>query len=118
MKISLTEAYNAYDKVDGWSDDDIELHKSINWKDRNYEDYDAGDSYIGVATLYGDGEPQESKVEFHKFIRSNPIFPPYYAPINKPFEHGVGPMFDGNTHGRYDVHDRYETQELYDTLSD
>ena len=58
----------------------------------------------------------------HKFLRSNPIFPPYYAAVmEKPFGMDVsyvGPMYDGHYYDHYDIHDRYETQEVYNMLSD
>ena len=54
---------------------------------------------------------------FHKFLRSNPIFPPYYAAVDFEDSDLVGPMYDGRTHKTYGVHDRYETQEMYDRLS-
>ena len=56
-------------------------------------------------------------MQFTKHLRSNPIYPPYYAPDEQPFENAVGPMFDGYRVNGYDVHDRYETQEIYDLLS-
>ena len=85
-------------------------------------DYDAGEPITREVILYGDGEPKTAKVEMHKFLRANAIFPPYYKPVmEKPFGMDVsyvGPMYDGNKYGNYDIHDRYETQEVYDMLSD
>lgn len=114
-----------YKPEDGWTPEDIELHKSIDWKARNYEDYMVeDDSFNGVAILYGIGsEPVLKHTKFYKFIRSNGIFPPYYAPAErKPFDEKyrpyVGPMYDGRKHKSYDIHDRYETQSLYDALFD
>jgi len=110
-----------YSREDGWTDDDIKLHKSINWKNNNYEDYDAGDSFVGDITLFGLEKPIVIGTEFHKFLRANPIFPPYYKSIeNKPFDVDnayVGPMFDGHVKGNYNIHDRYETVDLYKELS-
>lgn len=121
-ELYIKEAYNDYDPEDGWTEEDIELHKSIDWKARNYEEYDAGDSVTMEVVLYGLDEPEYAKVEMHKFLRSNPIYPPYYRPVmEKPFGMDiayVGPMYDGNDYNNYQVHDRYETQETYDMLSD
>lgn len=104
---------------DGWDPEDIELHKSIDWKERNYEDYDTGKSIEAAAFAYGGPEKQRKFVEFHKFIRPNSFFPPYYRPVEKPFEDVVGPMYDGDkAPDGYDIHNRYETQELYNILSE
>ena len=59
---------NDYDPEDGWTEEDIELHKSIDWKARNYEEYDAGDSVTMEVVLYGLDEPEYAKVEMHKFL--------------------------------------------------
>lgn len=125
---SLTEDLTKYDPKE-WSDEDVELHKSIDWKARNYEDYDTGESITKTIYLYGvPGYGDITKeVEMHKFLRANPIYSPYYRPIeDKPFDDMdetegisyVGPMYDGNKEGIYDIHDRYETQKLYDLMFD
>ena len=119
---SLNEAYVEFNTDDGWTDEDIATWNSVDWKARNYSDYDAGDPFVSTVDLYGTPEPEVAKVEMHKFICANPIFPPYYAPVvEKPFGMSVsyvGPMYDGNKYKGYDIHDRYETQDLYDTLSE
>lgn len=111
-----------YKAKDGWTEDDIKLHKSIDWKARDYLDYPVtDDTFTGTAYCYGFKHPLTKEVKMCKYIRSNPIFPPYYAAIEDPFKdfHGVvGPMFDGRKHKTYDIHDRYETQDLYDLLSE
>lgn len=118
----LKERYVEYDPEDAWSEEDIELHKSIDWAARNYTDYDAGEPITRKVILYGDGEPKTAEVEMHKFLRANAIFPPYYKPVmEKPFGMDVsyvGPMYDGNDYEQYQIHDRYETQDVYDMLSD
>lgn len=106
-----------------WSPEDIELHKSIDWSARNYEEYPVPeDSFMSMAFIIGDDKQPDKKVKMIKYIRSNPIYPPYYAPETEPFKGVVGPMFDGRTHKSdngmvYNVHDRYETQDVYDMLS-
>jgi hypothetical protein len=35
LKECLNEAYIEYDPKDGWTEEDIALHKSIDWKARN-----------------------------------------------------------------------------------
>ena len=121
VRASIWGNYSDYDRNDGWTEEDIKLHKSIDWKARNYEEYPVkDDSFTSEVVLYGYDEPQYKKVKFIKYLRANPIYPPYYAPENrKPFDvRGyVGPMYDGNTHGNYKIHDRYETQEMYDILT-
>lgn len=119
MKLSeelFEEGLVAYD---GWDPEDIELHKSIDWGARNYKEYDTGKSIEAAAFAYGGPEKQRKFVEFHKFLRPNPIYSPYYRPVEKPFEGVVGPMYDGNkAPDGYDIHNRYETQELYNILSE
>jgi len=110
--------YTDYNKEDGWTDEDIAKHKEIDWKERNYSDYPIPeDSFTSEAVAYTDNGTKRAKVKFIKYIRSNPIFPPYYAPEKKPFTGVVGPMYDGNKHGSYGIHDRYESQDIYDALS-
>lgn len=109
-----------YNIEDGWTEEDINLHKSIDWKSRNYEEYPVTtDSFQGHAVVYGLPEPITKNVTMIKYLRPNPIFPPYYAPKENPFKeysNVVGPMYDGRKHGSYQIHNRYETQELYDTF--
>ena len=119
---SLNERYDSYDMRDGWTPEDIQKHKSIDWKERNYEEYeDTSDQFKSEVVFYSfDRNPERKTVLMSKYFRPNPIYPPYYkaASGNKPFEYGVGPMFDGHMHGNYDIHDRYESQEVYDMLSE
>ena len=109
-----------YNTEDGWTEEDINLHKSIDWKSRNYMDFPVTtDSFVGEAILYGEGKDKLKNVKMIKYLVSNPFYPPYYAPKENPFKeysNVVGPMYDGRKHGSYEIHNRYETQELYDTL--
>lgn len=102
-----------------WEQEDLDLHKSIDWEARNYEDYPVPeDSFEGDVVRYSIDEPEQHKnVKFIKYLRSNPIYPPYYKPETRPFSDVVGPMYDGDNVGKYGVHNRYETQELYNKLS-
>ena len=105
---------------DGWAEEDINLHKSIDWESRNYMDFPVTtDSFVGEAILYGEGKDKLKNVKMIKYLVANPFYPPYYAPKENPFKeysNVVGPMYDGRKHGSYQIHNRYETQELYDTL--
>ena len=115
----LTEAYKEYDPKEGWTEEDIELHKSIDWKARNWKEFDTTEEFRGPIFIYTEEETKEVPNQvFHKFLRSNPIYSPYYRPIYNPGMSVVGPMFDGRTHNGYDVHDRYESQAVYDMLSE
>lgn len=111
-----------------WSEEDKNLWESIDWKARNYEEYPVeDDTFTGSIIYYTDNGPVTNNgVTFVKVIRSNPIYAPYYRPddldmyehpmnIDKTF---IGPMYDGDMHGKYPVHDRYESQSIYDALSD
>lgn len=105
---------------DGWAEEDINLHKSIDWESRNYMDFPVTkDSFVGEAILYGEGKDKLKNVKMIKYLVANPVYPPYYAPKENPFKeysNVVGPMYDGKKHGSYQIHNRYETQELYDTI--
>lgn len=122
-KYKLDEGlFGDYKDYDGWTKEDIELHDNIDWPSRNYFDYPVdGDSFESTAVLYTPQGKKTVKTTFVKYIRSNPIFPPYYAPKDtKPFGTKisyVGPMADGHSKNGYDIHDRYETQEVYDVMS-
>lgn len=117
----LDEAFDLYAdiKEDEWEPEDIELHKSIDWKARNYEDYPVeDDSFEGEVVAYrGNGE-EKAQAKFIKYLRANPIFTPYYAPVDRPFDNVLSSMFDGRMHGKYMVMDRFESQDVYDRLSE
>lgn len=130
MKRYIKSAYEPTFKGT-WSEEDIELWKSIDWKARNYEEYPVEnefDSFItGEVTVYGIEDHGISiPCTFQKVLRANPIYPPYYRILPEdlaaieddyPDYALVGPMYDGNKHGEYKVHDRLETQEVYDVLT-
>lgn len=100
-----------------WEPEDIELHKSIDWGARNYEKYRLDDFIIHKAYIVGrDEEPKE--IKFYKTLRPNPIYPPYYKAEEIPFENTTGGMFNGEKHGKYNIHNRFETWRAYKYLSE
>ena len=118
-----------YTEFNDWVQEDIDLWHQIDWKSRNYEEYPVEeDSFDGYLILYGIRSGGiKIPCRFQKYLRSNPIYAPYYGPVDeysalqdyrKKGYQIVGPMYDGRSHGKYHVHDRFETQELYDALSD
>lgn len=120
---TLKEALVEYDPAK-WEPEDIELHKSINWKERNYEDFPVeGDTIETEVILYSlHKSPRARMVTAQKYLRANPIYPPYYEAKEVPFkdedEGGVvGGMFDGNKHNKTMIMDRYETANLNYYLS-
>lgn len=118
MNKYIKEYYNNNDYKD-WDPADVELHKSIDWKARDYKDYPVvKDSFEYPAIGYSDDGTKTEKIKFIKYLRSNPIFPPYYAPEKNPFPELLGPMYDGERYGFYDIHNRYESQHIYDLLSE
>ena len=109
-----------------WSSRDKELWEKTDWKARDYQELPVEeDTFDSVGYFYDLQKGCINKpVTFVKYIRSNPIFPPYYGPIYnsqllKIMEEGhyIRAMYDGHQAGNYDIHDRFETQELYDILS-
>lgn len=108
-------------KEDEWEPEDIELHKNTDWAGRNYRELPVPeDNFEHEVVAYGlPGGTQRKKVKFIKYIRPNEIFPPYYAPEVDAFDGTVGVMYDGaGKRGKYDIHHRYETQDVYDALSE
>ena len=116
----LKEDWEDYDTEEGWTEEDIAKHKEIDWKERDYKDFDAGDEFKGDVYIYKyNAEPEIKKdITFHKFLSANAIYPPYYRPVDFEPTDLVGPMYDGRKHDNYDVHDRYEDQEAYNLLSE
>ena len=108
-----------------WSEREKEIWQATDWKARNYEELPVEDDIINsIGYFYGLKNPVEKPLIFVKYIRSNPIYPPYYGPIYDSklkeymYENSfVGPMYDGNNEGNYQIHDRFETSELYNQLS-
>lgn len=120
---TLKEALVAYDPAK-WEPEDIELHKSIDWKKRNYEDFLVeGDTIETEVILYSlNKSPRTRMVTAQKYLRANAIYPPYYEAKEVPFEDEdeggvVGGMFDGNKHNKTMIMDRYETVDLNHYLS-
>lgn len=120
---NLKEALVDYDPAE-WEPEDIELHKSIDWKERNYEDFLVeGDTIETEVILYSLHKlPKARMVTAQKYLRANAIYPPYYEAKEVPFkdedEGGVvGGMFDGNKHNKTMIMDRYETVNLNHYLS-
>lgn len=120
---TLKEALVAYDPA-RWEPEDIELHKSIDWKERNWEDFPVeGDTIETEVILYSlHKSPRARMVTAQKYLRANPIYSPYYEAKEVPFkdedEGGVvGGMFDGNKHNKTMIMDRYETANLNYYLS-
>jgi len=116
-----------------WSDEEKALWESIDWEEwwnagnRGFDYPIPEDTFEGVVYAYGIGATgmERRRVKMIKYIRSNDIYPPYYAPSNDDVEfqkfvrdnHLLGPMYDGQQHNGYDIHNRYETQEVYDMMS-
>ena len=108
---------------------DKDLWESIDWKARNYEEYEVPeDNFYRLVDIHGVGDDVIYQLaKFVKVIRPNPIYPPYYRPSeddNPELDRLIhqykliGPMHDkGRAFNGYSIHARYETQELYDQLS-
>ena len=112
----ITESLKAYDPK-AWSEEDIEFHKSIDWSLRNFEEFPVKEDTIkAVAILYDFKNIKRVPTTFVKTFRANPIYSPYYAPVDNPFENATGGMYDGEKHGIYSVHNRFETWEMYDAM--
>lgn len=102
-----------------WSDKDKEIWVSTDWKARDYNDLPIEeDTFEDVGHFYGPSGEQEKRITFIKYIRANPIYPPFYGPVYTSelleFMKQGGycyPMYDGKTVGSYDVHDRFDSDE-------
>ena len=118
--VPVDEAWERDYNLDEWEEDDIELHKSIDWKARNYTDYPVPeDSITATATAYGlPGGTKQKDVKFIKYLRANELFPPYYGVEEIPFEGVLSGMYDGDKNGKYMIMNRFETQDVYDALSE
>ena len=65
-----------------WSETDKEIWQNTDWKARNYEELPVGDEIVRPAYFYEKGkEPIQKPFIFVKYIRANPIYPPYYGPV-------------------------------------
>ena len=115
----LEEKLIEFDPND-WEEEDIKFWNHIDWHKNGYSDFARTDDTITAkVTKYSmHNDPETKEVTMCKYFRANPIYPPYYAAVEKPFDKCVGPMYDGHKAGKVDIHDRYETQEVYDLLSE
>lgn len=115
----LEEKLIEFDPND-WEEEDIKFWNHIDWQKNGYSDFARTDDTITAkVTKYSmHNDPETKEVTMCKYFRANPIYPPYYAAVEKPFDKCVGPMYDGHKAGKVDIHDRYETQEVYDLLSE
>ena len=108
-----------------WSDKEKQIWQNTNWQERNYEELPIeDDTFEGTGYFYSMTGKLTKKITFVKYIRSNPIYSPYYAPIYtaelKEYMKAGSycyPCYDGRTEGQYDIHDRFDTSELADHLS-
>ena len=109
-----------------WSERDKQLWRETDWHARGYEELPVeGDTFEGIAYIYGIGnEVVKRKITFQKYIRSNPIYEPYYGPVYdsqlKEYmkENSLlSAMYDGDMEGNYPIHNRFETDDVYDRLS-
>ena len=117
----INENYTPFNP-DEWEEEDIEKYKTIDWSQTKHGEWEDPDDEFEADVVKITDDPTDADdnykiVKMHKFFRQNPIYPPYYRAVEDPFEGTVGPMYDGNKHGKYDIHDRYETQSVYDMLS-
>jgi len=139
MKRCIKSAYT-YDpwknaNMSEWSESDIQLWESIDWKARNYEPYqDTSDSFKDILKIYGvDSDPiYIQDVTYVKEYSANTIFSPSFVVKDSEFDEIaaeyqrkgyplVSPCYDGTTVESdgvtYKVMDRADTVELYDRLS-
>lgn len=116
----MTNEFKGY-----WSDRDKSIWEGINWAERDYKDFPVEeDTFEGTGTFYSVNGTESKKITFVKYLRANPIYPPYYGPIYTADlldfmkkGHYCYPMYDGNTEGHYDIHDRFEDSNTADILS-
>ena len=110
-----------------WSDKDKEIWENTDWKARDYKDLpvdDIADPINGLGHFYTTNGSLTKPIIFIKYIRANPIFPPYYGPLydseliefmyNNNFCY---PCYDGRKEGPYNIHDRFESSDVADALS-
>lgn len=109
-----------------WSELDKKIWLETDWKSRDYEDLEVEGTEINSnAFFYTENNAEIHNIQFIKCIRANSTFPPYYKPVynkelldilenNKCMRHS---MYDGRNYENYHIHDRFETQEIYNLLS-
>lgn len=108
-----------------WSERDKEIWQKTNWNERNYTEFPVeDDTFESTGYFYSLDGTITKKLTFVKYIRPNPIYPPYYGPVftaelKEFMKNGkyCYPMYDGNDEGNYQIHDRFEDNELLDLLS-
>ena len=108
-----------------WSDREKKIWEETNWKERDYKELPIEeDTFEADAYFYGIGTSETKKITFVKYIRPNPIYPPYYGPVYTSellefMKNGsyCYPCYDGRDEGHYSIHDRFDTGELADKLS-
>ena len=108
-----------------WSERDKELWQKTDWKARDYKELPVEmDSLNLVGHFYTTDGEFIKPVRFIKYIRPNPIYSPYYGPVyDKELldfmekGHFCYPMYDGRKEGHYDIHDRFESNDVADMLS-
>lgn len=111
-----------------WSEREKEIWKNTNWLARDYKELPVEDDIIeGIATFYNLTEKINVKAKFVKMIRPNPIYPPYYKLQKQSLpkdildkisnELYVSLSYDGHDFNGYQIHDRIESQDVYNLLS-
>lgn len=104
----------------GWDEEDIKLHKEIDWEARDYKEFIVpGTEYEGSTHFYSDHGLEIVKEKYAKILRPNPNFPPYYGPVdNTSTKEWTSAMYDGRKKDGYDLHDRRESWDIYRALSE
>ena len=108
-----------------WSDRDKDIWQKTDWRSRDYNELPVEEeTFEGIGYFYGVNGNETRKMTFIKYIRPNPIYPPYYGPVytSDLLEfmkkgHYCYPMYDGNDEGHYEIHDRFEDSNTADILS-
>ena len=108
-----------------WCERDKKTWEDTNWAERNYEELPIEeDTFEGYGYFYDMNGVSKKLMTFIKYIRPNPIYPPYYGPLYtaelkeylKKYDFCY-PMYDGHDENHVQIHDRFESNELNDMLS-
>ena len=105
-----------YENYDGWKERDVLIHKCINWEERNWEEFDTEETIMMPIKVYGKDYDSKKLYTFHKMIRPNAIYPPYWKCVDLDVDEVLGGMYDSRDYDGYGIHDRFESQEVYDAL--
>lgn len=105
-----------------WSEREKKIWQEIDWKARDYKEFPIeDDTFVATAYFYTLKGVTEKQITFVKYLRSNPTYPPYYGPVYTSelleFMHDgkyCYPCFDGRTEGNYNIHDRFEDNDIAD----